>query len=292
MRRLLILLLLGVLIGTAAPAAVRAGEVIDIHFTAPSLGRDWDYRIYLPSGYGRSARRYKVIYLLHGFADDPVGWVTKAGIDEIADELIDSGAIPPCLIVMPSAGRSWYVNGPEPMEAAFFADLVPEIDTRFQTIPTRDGRMIGGLSMGGFGAMRLALLHPDKFSAMALMSPAIYMPEPPARSAARSAPAFQTDGVFDPQKWQRMNYASLLDGFAASGRHLRVQLTAGEQDPLQTDLAAMRFTETWRARGWKAQLLLRPGRHDFVFWRTILPSVLTFLGKSVVVAAEAAPALK
>lgn len=255
----------------------KAGDLREEHFDAVVLARPWTYEIYLPKGYANSAKRYPVVYLLHGYNDVPTSWADKAGIVEMADRMIAAGVLLPCILVMPSAGRSWYIDGPEKMETAFIDDLIPQIDTHYRTRTDRSGRMLAGLSMGGYGAMRLALRHPDRFSAMALMSPAIYAPDPPFISGARLAPAFQTNGMFDPARWRDMNYPSLLEPFAKTGRSLRVQLSAGLQDPYGTETAAQSFAVTWRHHGWQAELKLMPGAHDFAFWRTALPDALRFL---------------
>jgi S-formylglutathione hydrolase FrmB len=284
LRRLPIALLLAGLL--ALPA--QAGGLHEDHFNASVLGRSWTYEVYLPKDYAQSDRRYPVIYLLHGYNDVPTSWADKAGIVEMADRMIAEGVLSPCILVMPSAGRSWYIDGPEKMETAFIEDLIPQIDSHYRTRHDRSGRMVAGLSMGGYGAMRLALRHPDRFSAMALMSPAIYAPDPPFISGARVAPAFQTDGIFDPERWRAMNYPSLLESFAKTGRSLRVQLSAGLQDPYGTETAAQTFAAAWRHHHWPAELKLMPGAHDFAFWRTALPGALRFLaGPDTLGAAQA-----
>lgn len=287
MRRLCLALLS--LAAICAAGAAVAGELRVAHFRAASLGRDWTYEIYLPTGYDATARRYPVIFLLHGVSDDPTVWQVKAGIVAMADRLIASGALQPSILVMPAAGRSWYVDGPEKMETAFAGDLLPEIDRIWRTEPQRQARTIAGISMGGYGAMRLALRHPDRFSAVALLSPAIYAPEPPPISAARISPAFQAGGNFDGERWRRLNYPALLDDFVRSGWRLRVQLTAGTGDRYDTGAAARHFAAALQARGRPAEIALFPGAHDWSLWRTTLPLALRFLGGPPQVAQAAAP---
>ncbi len=260
-----------------APSFTKASEVLAVHFKSPTLGRDWNYDIYLPPGYDQSTSRYPVVYLLHGVADDETSWIAKAGLDQIADRMIETHEMSPCIIVMPAGKLSWYVNGPEPMEAALITDLLPEVDHLYRTRADRRSRTIAGVSMGGFGALRLALLYPDRFSAVALMSPAIYTPDPPVNSAARRAPAFLAGGNFDPERWHRMNYPSLLDTYQQSSYRLRVRVSAGLQDPLDTGTASQRFVTTWQQHGWSASLVLQPGKHDYALWKATLPPTLRFL---------------
>jgi S-formylglutathione hydrolase FrmB len=271
-----------------SPAA-RAGEVLTAQFEAPSLGRAWKYDVYLPTGYAHSHQHYKVVYLLHGWGTDASSWITQTDVQAMADHLIASGQMLPCILVMPQGRGSWYVDGPEKMETAFIDDLLPEIDHTYRTLPGREGRGIAGFSMGGYGTMRLALRHPDQFSAMAMMSPAIYAPLPPLTSAARVAPAFETGGSFDAARWQQMNYPALLDDFARSGYPMRVQLTAGLQDALDTETAASAFATLWRAHHWPCDLRLSPGGHDYAFWRRALPMALRFLAPPPLVAELSLP---
>ncbi len=88
-------------------------------------------------------------------------------------------------LIMPDANTNWYVDLREKMETAFVNDPMPHVEKTYRTIEEREGRVMGGLSMGGYGALRFALKYPEKFQAAALLSPAIYNPEPPADSSAR-----------------------------------------------------------------------------------------------------------
>ena len=73
---------------------------------SPALGRDWDYLAYLPDGHETGRLRYPALYLLHGYGQDRYEWVTKGQVQRLADAMIRDGEIPPCVIVMPSAGTS------------------------------------------------------------------------------------------------------------------------------------------------------------------------------------------
>jgi S-formylglutathione hydrolase FrmB len=267
--------LLWACLGGAVPA--QAGGVLAESLISPALGHAWAYTIYLPQDYQGSTARYPVVYLLHGASQDEAGWVRDGGIDALADKLIARRDIPPCIIVMPAGYMSWYVDAEEKMETAIVEDLIPEIERRFRTKRSRDSRSIAGFSMGGYGALRLALRHPDLFSAAALLSPAIYTPEPPPTSAARKVAAFRTNGVFDAKLWASMNWPALLDRFADRHLTVRMHVSAGREDYFYTDVAAQGFFDAWRARGWPGELLLEPGSHDYPFWRKMAPRALRYL---------------
>ena len=168
-----------------------ASEVLSAQVQSPALGRALTYNGYLPTGYADGTNlRYPVMYLLHGNNGARNDWAVKGNMQQTVDTLVANGAIPPAIYVMPDANTNWYVDLKEKMETAFVNDLMPHVEKTYRTINTRDGRVIGGLSMGGYGALRLVLKYPEKFQAAALLSPAIYNPEPPADSSARHVNVF------------------------------------------------------------------------------------------------------
>jgi putative tributyrin esterase len=101
---------------------------------------------------------FPVFYLLHGLSDDHTIWSRRTSIERYVAEL-------PLLVVMPDGYRGFYsdaVNGPA-YESYMLKDVIGFVDRVFPTLPRRSGRVIGGLSMGGYGALKLALKHPDLF---------------------------------------------------------------------------------------------------------------------------------
>ena len=84
--------------------------------------------------------------------------------------LIQIGAIPPAIIVMPGCAASWWIDGAkDKAEQAFWTDLVPYIDSHYRTIASREGRLIAGVSAGGYGATRFGLKYPDQVIAVAAL---------------------------------------------------------------------------------------------------------------------------
>jgi enterochelin esterase-like enzyme len=269
-------LLLGLLLLLRLGPAL-AGEIRPLTVASATLGRDWAGLIYLPDGYDTANQRYKVVYLLHGANNDPSSWVSQIHLAPVLDRLIAEHRIPPCLVVMPSGGNSWYLDGAERMETALVQDLIPWVDTHYRSDPIRSARFVAGLSMGGYGAVHLALAHPQLFEAVAAMSPAVYTPEPPPQSAARRALVFQHDGHFDPALWQNQNYPALLSGYPARLWPLRLFVSAGAEDILRTGDAGALLAQAWRAQALPVQFHIRPGHHDFILWRHDIAPALRFL---------------
>jgi enterochelin esterase-like enzyme len=259
----------------AAPGIVNAGQVLACSFFSQTLGRDWRYNVYLPDGYDHSNLRYPVLFMLHGYSENENAWVSKGRINAVADRLIASGDISPVLMIMPGSGDNWYLDLKEKIETAFIQDLIPEVERTFHVIPEREGRGIGGDSMGGYGALRFILKYPERFGAALLMSPAIYVPEPPPTSSARKGDVF--GNPFDPEVWQRVNYPSLLDVFFARRLPIALYINAGDHDDFEIESQIGPVYKMMREHKFPVAMRVTAGIHDFAVWRAELPDALRFI---------------
>ncbi|RYY70252.1 MAG: esterase family protein [Chitinophagaceae bacterium] len=133
--------------------------------------------IYLPPGYESSKDRYPVIYFLHGFASNDEEMMNYLGFKSLMDSAISMGKLRPAILVLPNSMTkfygSFYTNSSVAGKWADFIgkDLVNHMDINYRTIPNRGNRGLFGHSMGGNGALKMAMLFPDKFSAVYAMSP-------------------------------------------------------------------------------------------------------------------------
>ena len=166
-----------------APSRATAVEHIKVH--GKSLegnlegdSADPDVAIYLPPSYAADkSRRYPVVYLLHGYGgrDDTFNG-RLATLPDSADKLAASGAAKEMIVVMPNSYTlhkgSMYSNSPTTgdWESYIAVDLVAYMDSHYRTIAARASRGLGGHSMGGYGALRIGMKHPDVFSSLYLMS--------------------------------------------------------------------------------------------------------------------------
>ncbi len=148
--------------------------------------------IYLPPGYDRDKKmRYPVVYLLHGFNGYGVGnkmWIREGGVFnvETISRLIAEKKIGPMIIVLPDGsnrfGGSMYTDSITTgnWEDYIVRELVAYIDKNYRTLATVESRGIAGHSMGGYGALKLAMKHPDVFGAVFGSSPCcLTLPPPP-----------------------------------------------------------------------------------------------------------------
>lgn len=134
-------------------------------YDVPWKGESLSGRIYTPPCYGEDPdRRYPVLYLLHGDTETDQQW-DDLGINELADELIGRGEIPPLLIVMPRE-LTWLSPPENPFGDQLVQAVLPWVDSHYQTIADRRHRAVGGLSRGGNWAVRLGLLHWGLFGSL------------------------------------------------------------------------------------------------------------------------------
>jgi S-formylglutathione hydrolase FrmB len=272
--------LLTACVAVAASSTVTAGTIISQKFPSPTLNREWVYNVYLPDGYETDKLRYPVMYLLHGNGADQNEWVVSGNLQQTIDQLIKDGQMPPAVIVMPSATTTWYVDRKEMMETAFLKDLFPEIEARFRVMKDRTGRVIGGESMGGYGSLRFVLKYPEMFAAAALISPAIYNPEPPETSSARRVGVFGSER-YDPEIWKSFNYPPLLDGFFAKNITMPLYVGSGDDDDFMIESQAASFYALWRQRRQPGEFRIYNGAHTFEAFNAQFPEAVRYIFRYV-----------
>lgn len=266
-------------------AQCHASVVVDDAFDSPAMGHAYRMRVYLPTAYQQSAQAlFPVIYLLHGAGADESWWVAHGGAKETLDALINRGQLRPSIVVMPGNGNNWYVDGPlEKAERALISELLPFVENKYQAFHERNARMIGGLSMGGYGSLNIALKHPDMFCAAMLLSPAIYDPVPPAISSALLDMPFQLKGHFDAARWKSLNYPAHLDAYKKAAQKVSFWIGSGDHDRYGIALqSAQLYSQlfSWQPR--QVELRIVDGDHEAMVWRDALPVALRYADEQCV----------
>lgn len=231
--------------------------VIEDALYARTLDMHTSYRVMLPPNYDATSRRYPTLYLLHGVAGDSSEW-QSIGILEAADRMIQRGEIDPFIIVLPNGGAHYWVNQYSGQRWADYVvnDVVAQVDSTYRTVATPQARAIGGLSMGGEGALRLALTNPQTFGVAAAHSPSL-------RTAFdQFAPELQP--IFgDEDYWRTVTPLWLVvDTDAAYGLTLAVDI--GEDDPWRPNVELLH--ERMTRRGISHRFDVLPGEHAAEYW--------------------------
>jgi enterochelin esterase-like enzyme len=163
------------------------GEIRTLLYKSRSNRTTRELTVYLPPGYDDARnRRYPVLYLLHGFANDHHSWHRYGRANDILDNLLAEKRIEPFLVVMPLGYGGAQINGDgtgiPPKGAGTFGgdaalyerdlleDIIPMIDNKYRTMADRKHRAIAGFSMGGGQAGRVGLRHLETFSRVGIMS--------------------------------------------------------------------------------------------------------------------------
>lgn len=167
------LLLVATLLSLATAACAQETRKVDvetIQFKSELIGQVLPYNALLPVGYAESNKRYPVLYLLHGLFGRYDDWVTRTNLAEYAAHY-------DVIIITPEGHDSWYTDSAgvatDKYESYFIREIIPDVDARFRTIKDRRARGVGGLSMGGYGALKYGLKHPEQFAFAASLSGAL-----------------------------------------------------------------------------------------------------------------------
>jgi enterochelin esterase-like enzyme len=233
-------------------------EIAHVLYPSASLRRQGSFYVYEPpsmrAARGASTTRYPVLYLLHGNSQHATAFL-EVGLQEQLDALIRSHAIPPMVAVMIQGGGG--ANNWRNLNGQYYESYVLEtqeiVDRILPTIAARSGRAIAGVSMGGYGAMELALDNPGRFGVV--------------------------------ESW--LGFFNGLEGQLAIDRPaigklgLSAFVYGGEQDKIADPSEDAPFAAALRAEGADAHSALYPGEHNMETVQAHLPAMLTFAGHAL-----------
>ncbi len=254
------------------------------------LGKEVRYTIYLPFDYETSNRYYPVVYLLHGYTDNDMGWIQFGEANLIADKAIAEREIPSMIIAMPDGGLSWYINnfdGSVRYEDFFVEEFIPHVESQFRIRAEKRYRGIAGLSMGGYGTLVQLLHHPDLFSAGAALSAAIYTNEEflemsEERWAGWPSWVFGKELIGEARLTEHLLENSPIALVKKADpkvlRQVRIYLDCGDDDYLTVGNAM--FHIALKEKEIRHEYRVRDGAHRWSYWRSGLVDALKFIGVS------------
>lgn len=239
-------------------------------YYSAAVGLQLGARVLVPES---GPRGKSTLYLLHGLSDDHSIWQRRSSVERYLE---------PCdaVVVMPYGGRGFYTNAEHGAKwgDAIGGELIAKVEDWFGVSSSPEHRHIAGLSMGGYGAFRIALSNPGVYSHAASMSGALMIGSQPLNNPLRSA------------EWDeelRRIFTDNPEGTNHDLLHLAIQCASTGQLPnLWMDCGTSDFlfddNQTFFARLHEMNVAVRydvsEGSHDWQYWNRLLPDVLRWMG--------------
>lgn len=248
------------------------------------------YCVYLPAGYdgdvtAHPAKRYPILYFLHGLGDNEQTLFNSGGWT-LLDDLRKQGKMGDFLIVAPDGRRSFYINsadGTVRYNDFFLQEFMPHIEGKYRVRSGRAGRAISGISMGGYGALRFAFAHPELFSAASAQSAALITESPQELDAASrtGAPlAGVLSAVFgkpiDVPHWNANNIFRLAGENAIALHRQAIYFNCGQDDNYGFEKGAAALHEELQKKGIKHEYHAYPGDHSLSYFLAHFAEVMEF----------------
>ena len=264
------------LVAAVAAAAQGPATLVTVPFDSALLKARAPINIILPAGYAGSPQRFPVLYLLHGLWGHYGDWAEKTNVLAYASSL-------PLILVMPEGANGWYTDGVAHgarWEDYLMQEVVPYVDGHYRTLQDARARGIAGLSMGGYGALKLGLKYPQMFSFAGSMSGALEVPGlPDAALGDPQGVLYQSVhaafGAPDDPARSANSMATLLA--AAHGPLPFFYLDCGTEDSLVD--SSRRFNQALTARHLPHEYRERPGIHDWAEWDHQIRGVLELVAE-------------
>ena len=245
------------------------------------------YNVFLPKSYETDTnKKYPVLYLLHGMTDTNQAWSGRGHLQDVADQLIESGEACEMIIVTPNAGGNIYAgvwNGYFDMpgwsyETFFYTEFLPYIEKNYRVIGNKANRAIAGLSMGGGGATCYGQKHSEMYAAVYAMSALMSIPELGAAPAQKTDDqmAILTKSVIENSC---VDYVESADEERIAKLRSVVWFVDCGDDDFLLD-RNIEFTQAMRKKKIPCQFRVRDGGHTWEYWHSALYTCLPFVTRN------------
>lgn len=280
MKRLFILILLSFSCATAwscvdnrnehsSDITISAPEnesIQDIKVHSAAMNKDIDVRVILPKNYAQ-LKDLPTVYLLHGYSGKASDWDANGKVSRWVD-------LYNVILVLPDGGYdSWYFDAPEDptyrYETFVSKELIEYIDSHYKTRADRNFRAITGLSMGGHGAMYLSIRHQDVFGSVGSISGGVDIrPFPGNWGISKRLGTIEAK----PENWEKHTVINLVDGLKNGA--LNILIDCGSDDFFYK--VNCNLHEKLRTNGIAHDFYIRPGAHNWDYWRNAIQYHLLF----------------
>ncbi len=265
--------------------AQKANPFQDYKLNSKLMSREMPYRVILPSNYNPKDQKttYPVLYLLHGLTGHFDNWQSKTKINDFSRNYN-------FIIVMPEGNDGWYsdsISNPnDKYESYIMQELIPEIEKKFHAKSNREGRVIAGLSMGGYGSIKFGLKYPDKFVLVGSFSGALLAASWSAKTLGNGWKAL-TDSIMsvygaDDSQTRKDNdiYKIAREVSPEKIKNLPfIYLDCGTEDGLIQPNRDFAFVLSEKKIPHEYREL--PGKHDWIFWNSQISEFLEVTTKFV-----------
>jgi S-formylglutathione hydrolase FrmB len=254
-----------------APVARAQGRAECATIKSVVLGRPVRYCAYLPASFDTDkTKQFPVLYYLHGLGDNEQSLLNTGGWDLIED-MRRTGKVGDFVVLAPNGGHTFFMNsadGKIRYEDFLTKEFMPQMEKKYRVAGTRTKRGITGVSMGGFGALRLAFKYPQQFEAVSAQMPALIADIPPDLvGGGPGSPGSMLGDVFgnpiDVAFLQRNSvfYFAKSDP-AIELKRIKVYFDVGNNDDYGFEQGAQKLHQLLDSRGIPNEFHIYPGRHD------------------------------
>jgi S-formylglutathione hydrolase FrmB len=253
------------------------------------LGDAVHYCVLLPPSYDSTpAKRYPILYFLHGLGENEQT-LFKTGGWNLIEDLRQQHKVGDFLIVTPEAKASFYINsadGKVRYSDFFLQEFIPYIEAKYRIRRERKARAITGISMGGYGALRFAIAYPKTFSAASAQSAALMTESPQELNAAlrSGTPRGKLMGsVFgnpiDVAHWKKNDPFSLARKNRVAIGNLAIYFNCGRDDEFDFEVGATALDRQLQEEHIKHEFHLYPGNHSASYFGAHIGEVMEFHSK-------------
>ncbi len=268
----------------ASTFATAAGRVQCGSLTSQYMPAAVGYCALLPPSYdSQPARKFPVLYFLHGLGGDQTFLVSGGGWN-LVEDWWEQKQIGEFVVITPQADSSFYINsrnGRVKYEDFFIRDFVPRMEKQFRLLGTRQSRAIGGVSMGGYGALRFAFKYPQMFVAVIVHMPALLEELPKGTADAGITPYLGTafGRPLDEAYWKANT--PFVFAQAANLRGLKIYFDCGGNDDFGFDAGTRQLDKLLTTRHIPHISHIYPGRHSWQFVAQHLEDSLKFVSAAL-----------